>query len=71
MNKVEIINTLKSLQEGKGPYGKIYNSFVKKLHEQLNLENLNLIEYLDSKNFNNTSELIARLITLNKTINKL
>lgn len=71
MNRVEIINTLKLLQEGKGPYGKIYNSFINKLHEQLNLENLNLIEYLDSKNFNNTSELISHLITLNKTINKL
>lgn len=71
MNKVEIINTLKLLREDKGSYAKIYSSSIRKLHEQLNLENLNLIEYLDSKNFNNVSELIAHLITLNKTINKL
>lgn len=71
MNKKEIIDVLKLLQDNKSSYSKLYRSFTMKLKKPINLDNLELIEYLDSKNFNNIFELISHLITLNKNTNKL
>lgn len=71
MNKKEIIDVLKLLQDNKSSYSKLYRSFTMKLKKPINLDNLELIEYLNSKNFNNIFELISHLITLNKNTNKL
>lgn len=71
MNKKEITDVLKLLQDNKSSYSKLYRGFTKRLKNPIKLDGLELIEYLDSKNFNNIFELISHLITLNKNTNKL
>ena len=71
MNKKEIIDVLKLLQDNKSSYSKLYRGFTKRLKNPIKLDSFELIEYLNSKNFNNIFELISHLITLNKNTNKL